>query len=53
MGDRLKGKLEQFMDFETEFIEQTEEDKKLNLPPVIKGRSHHDDPNNIYGHHHE
>ena len=54
MGEWLKEKLEQFTDFETEFIEQTEEDKKLNLPRVIKGRSRHDDPNKktilIYNH---
>ena len=45
MGEWLKEKLEQFTDFETEFIEETEENKELNLPPVIKGRSRNNDPN--------
>ena len=42
MGEWLKCKLEQFTDFETEFIE---EDQESDLPPVIKGRSRIDDPN--------
>ena len=54
MGKWLKGKLDVFTDFETQFIEQTADDKKKNLPPVIKGRSRRNDPDKktilIYSH---
>ena len=54
MGEWLKKKLDVFTDFETQFIEQTADDKKKNLPPVIKGRSRKDYPDKktilIYNH---
>ena len=54
MGEWLKDKLDKFEDFEFEFIEETEKNKGLNLPPVIKGRSLVDNPNKktilIYNH---
>ena len=54
MGEWLKKQLEVFTEFETKYIDQTEEDIEKNLPPVIKGRSRKDDPNKktilIYNH---
>ena len=54
MGIWLKEQLDVFTKFETQFIEETDEDREKNLPPVIKGRSRKDYPDKktilIYNH---